>query len=110
MLLRVSVSMPAIVGMPPVTFCRLTVAESLEPVALAKVMVWANDVSCIFGAKVRPRPWRTVVAVALWLVRDVIPVTLEKSITLPAVMFVIPIVSIFLIEPGVTEPFTTAEI
>lgn len=109
MLLRVSVSMPAIVGtLLPVTFCRLTVAESLEPVALAKVMVWANVVSCIFGAKVRLRPWNTVAAVALWLVREVMPVTLEKSTTLAAVTFVIAIVSRFLIVPGVTEPFTTA--
>ena len=108
-LFKVSVSMPAAVKTPPVTFCMPMVAASLEPVVLAKVTVWANAVSCTVGAKVRAMPWTVVVFVAPWLVRVVMPVELEKSITLANAVLVKDTFSIFLSTVGVTEPFTTAK-
>ena len=109
-LFKVSVSMPAAVKTAePVTFCNFMVAASLVPVVLAKVTVWANAVSCTVGAKVRPMPWRVVVFVAPWLVRVVMPVELDRSITLAAAVLVIDTFSIFLSTVGVTEPFTTAK-
>ena len=109
-LFKVSVSMPATVKTcVPVKFCTLMVAASLVPVAPAKVTVWANVVSCTVGAKVRAMPCMVVVFVAPWLVRVVMPVELEKSITLAAAVLVKDTFSIFLSTVGVTEPLTTAK-
>ena len=109
-LFKVSVSMLAAVKTAePVTFCTLIVAASLEPVALAKVMVWSTVVSCTVGAKSRLMPWRVVVSVAPWLIRDVMPVALDRSITLAAPVLVKDTVSIFLSTVGVTEPVVTAK-
>ena len=109
-LFKVSVSMPAAVKSGvPVTFCKLMVAASLDPVVLAKVTVWANVVSGTVGAKVRAMPCMVVVFVAPWLVRVVMPVELDRSITLAAAVLVKDTFSIFLSTVGVTEPFTTAK-